>query len=854
MLLSILSPDDPKGSWTAQALEEISAALRMYPFTQHIEKRSAFKRKLYEILPKIIAAAGKEPSLNRACFNLLDEARASGYIATVTDRKVLVEAGAWRPALAVTTGGFWRAALPEIRAASARLYICLAEHVQFYDDFMGKHPEFWDKKVFEQVLAQMPLLIDEFPHDMEAGLWELYTGTIEMILKTIGFFLMFWTNTHNIHSNGFEYNICQLMPLLKSIIQVVTKFDGQFGKEISAKARGGVLEEIVRLCGLLSQYVNYKLEENTGLFQRRSSKDSVDEAMQLVNFLVRVLMLKIPTCVSKADSAAPGSGAMPADERQIDSEWIEGLVDALHDSTEQTIVPNQVLADLFRTLVDMPVEEQKYRLESLASLVPSFIANYQEQLKNNFVPPMLQDLKVVLNAVLQDDTSMASELLDEISFFPCLLDFASKRSIVQSVCEHHRMQASSSDRDPIRLVVPRDNVLDGVCSSLNLQDQQARIEVPVEIEFRSGYADDNGQELVDEGEDQGGLRRQWLDRASRHFIASDLFISPSDDASHLATSSTTGIASQRSARGSIFVPSPESICRCVQDDWEEQFELFGCVLGFAILYKETIPVHFGHNFLRSVFGLKTASEDLLPLLESVDATLHRKLVYILGGDYKMIGDTLADALEQSNLPSNFVINESHCPELVKTAPLKPDGETIDVTEENKEEFVNLLLHRVLISGVAHQVQCFRRGLLRVVPEHIVARIGELMTVKEIQLMVCGIENVDVDDWEKHTQYDNGFTPDHQVVRWFWEVVRDMDQTTRANLLSFTTGSSQVPSGGFRFLQPELFTIQKVAVEDRFPEAHTCANTIDLPLYSSREELERKLLFAIQEAGDAFGRR
>ena len=37
-----------------------------------------------------------------------------------------------------------------------------------------------------------------------------------------------------------------------------------------------------------------------------------------------------------------------------------------------------------------------------------------------------------------------------------------------------------------------------------------------------------------------------------------------------------------------------------EEDWTEQFELFGCVIGFAILHKETIPVHFGHNFLRSV--------------------------------------------------------------------------------------------------------------------------------------------------------------------------------------------------------------------------------------------------------------
>ena len=99
--------------------------------------------------------------------------------------------------------------------------------------------------------------------------------------------------------------------------------------------------------------------------------------------------------------------------------------------------------------------------------------------------------------------------------------------------------------------------------------------MPLEIEFRSGLTDDTGNPLVDEGEDQGGLRRQWLDRSSRYFTSSDLFMSPSEDAAHLDRGS--GLATNRPGRGLIFVPSPESVCSCVQEDWKEQFELFGII-------------------------------------------------------------------------------------------------------------------------------------------------------------------------------------------------------------------------------------------------------------------------------------
>jgi len=84
-----------------------------------------------------------------------------------------------------------------------------------------------------------------------------------------------------------------------------------------------------------------------------------------------------------------------------------------------------------------------------------------------------------------------------------------------------------------------------------------------------------------------------------------------------------------------------------------------------------------------------------------------------------------------------------------------------------------------------------------------------MSLKEIELMVCGADEIDVDDWEKYTQYENGYTKDSQAVVWFWAAVRSMSHPLRAALLSFATGSSQVPSGGFRFLQPDLFTIQRV---------------------------------------------
>lgn len=38
-----------------------------------------------------------------------------------------------------------------------------------------------------------------------------------------------------------------------------------------------------------------------------------------------------------------------------------------------------------------------------------------------------------------------------------------------------------------------------------------------------------------------------------------------------------------------------------------------------------------------------------------------------------------------------------------------------------------------------------------------------------QLLMCGLGDVDVNDWRQHTVYKNGYCPNHPVIQWFWKV-------------------------------------------------------------------------------------
>ena len=131
------------------------------------------------------------------------------------------------------------------------------------------------------------------------------------------------------------------------------------------------------------------------------------------------------------------------------------------------------------------------------------------------------------------------------------------------------------------------------------------------------------------------------------------------------------------------------------------------------------------------------------------------------------------------------------------------------------------------------------GLYEVIPLGLLT----VFSCGELELLLCGISEVNVDEWQASTVYTGGFRASHPTVVWFWQVVRDkLDNAQRSCLLQFVTGTSRVPAGGFKALQGQdgdlrRFTIERIPGNDHEPpRAHTCFNRLDLPAYSTKEIL------------------
>jgi E3 ubiquitin-protein ligase HUWE1 len=99
--------------------------------------------------------------------------------------------------------------------------------------------------------------------------------------------------------------------------------------------------------------------------------------------------------------------------------------------------------------------------------------------------------------------------------------------------------------------------------------------------------------------------------------------------------------------------------------------------------------------------------------------------------------------------------------------------------------------------------------------------------QELELLISGLPDIDIDDWKSNTEYQN-YTPSSQQIQWFWRAVRSFDKEELAKLLQFVTGTSKVPLNGFKELEGmngvNRFNIHRAyGDKNRLPTSHTCFN-------------------------------
>uniref|UniRef100_A0A8C3GBU4 E3 ubiquitin-protein ligase n=1 Tax=Cyclopterus lumpus TaxID=8103 RepID=A0A8C3GBU4_CYCLU len=314
----------------------------------------------------------------------------------------------------------------------------------------------------------------------------------------------------------------------------------------------------------------------------------------------------------------------------------------------------------------------------------------------------------------------------------------------------------------------------------------------------------------EKGLDYGGVAREWF------FLMSKEMFNP-----------YYGLFEYSATDNYTLQINPNSgLCN---EDHLSYFKFIGRVAGMAVYHGKLLDAFFIRPFYKMMLQKPITLQDM----ESVDNEYFNSLKWILEND-------------PTDLDLRFTIDEELFGQ-THQHELKPGGSEIVITNDTKKEYIHLVMQWRFVNRIQKQMTAFKEGFFELIPQDVIKIFDE----NELELLMCGLGDVDVNDWRENTKYKNSYCSNHAVIQWFWKTVLLMDAEKRIRLLQFVTGTSRVPMNGFAELYgsngPQLFTIEQWGTREKLPRAHTCFNRLDLPPYESFEELREKLHIAIENA-------
>ncbi|XP_031573679.1 E3 ubiquitin-protein ligase HUWE1-like isoform X3 [Actinia tenebrosa] len=320
----------------------------------------------------------------------------------------------------------------------------------------------------------------------------------------------------------------------------------------------------------------------------------------------------------------------------------------------------------------------------------------------------------------------------------------------------------------------------------------------------------------EEGQDAGGLLREWYLIMSREMFNPNYALfttSPGDRVT--------------------YQPNPSSHCN---SNHLSYFKFVGRVVAKAIYDNKLLECFFTRSFYKHILGKPVHFTDL----ESFDYSFYQGLQFLLEHNISEIGMDLTFSTDVRE----FGLSEIR--------DLIPNGRNIPVTEENKRQYVKLVCQMKMTGAIRKQIDSFLEGFYEVIPKRLISIFDE----QELELLISGLPNIDLDDLKANSEYHK-YNENSLQIQWFWRALRSFDQADRAKFLQFVTGTSKVPLQGFAALEG-MNGFQKFQIHrddrntDRLPSAHTCFNQLDLPAYETYDKLRLMLKKACDECPEGFG--
>ncbi|KAL6919421.1 hypothetical protein ACHAP8_002798 [Fusarium lateritium] len=416
-----------------------------------------------------------------------------------------------------------------------------------------------------------------------------------------------------------------------------------------------------------------------------------------------------------------------------------------------------------------------------------------------------EDHRRILNELVRSNPKLMSGTFALLVKNPKVLEFDNKRNYFNRSVHSRSGNSQSRPAYPaLQLSVRREHVFHDSFKHLYFKSGDEMKFGKLNIRFHG-----------EEGVDAGGVTREWFQVLSRQMFDPNYVL-------------FTPVSSDRTT----FHPNKLS---GINDEHLLFFKFIGRIIGKALYEGRVLDCYFSRALYKRILGKSVSVKDM----ESFDPDYYKSLCWMLNND---ITDIITEtfSVEDDEFGVTNVVD------------LIPNGREIAVTEENKHDYVRLVVEHKLLSSVKEQMAHFLQGFHDIIPAELISIFNE----QELELLISGLPDIDIDDWKSNTEYHN-YTPSSQQIQWFWRALRSFDKEERAKMLQFVTGTSKVPLNGFKELEGmngvNRFNIHRdYGNKNRLPSSHTCFNQLDLPEYESYDHLRSQVMKAITAGSEYFG--
>ena len=271
----------------------------------------------------------------------------------------------------------------------------------------------------------------------------------------------------------------------------------------------------------------------------------------------------------------------------------------------------------------------------------------------------------------------------------------------------------------------------------------------------------------------------------------------------------------------------------------EYFAFIGKLIAKALFDNITVNICFNKLIYKMILQEEINFNDLL----FIDYTLYTSLKNL-----KEIGLSQNNNLEvYYSIEMKDVYNHTHSLELVNK------GREIPLT--NIDDYIKKRIN-FMIGLYEPFIKEIRDNIYAYFSKEVITSF----TSDEFELILNGRPFIDIEEWKIFTEYKEPYNANHYIIKWFWDILKDLNQKELSNILLFATGSGRVPLGGFAVLESNRGNISRFRIEmspyqkgcKNFIKAHTCFNRIDIPLYKKKEEMVEMIKFIANQEILGFG--